>query len=168
MQEGTNQSTKHLFVIYFYRMPMFLNRPRLDLTITQASTFSGARQALFWVTTLPAILNTRSLLLLATGMGKMTLTKKARRGRDSFHFHHGWDLCLSNIFYKQISRPQCMKLTKFMSWEGNPKRSHTFWAKSWDKNFRLIPSRKIAGYCKIPSWKSRDCTFLIPLRLVQH
>ena len=124
---------------------MFLNRPRLDLTITQASTFSGARQALFWVTTLPAILNTRSLLLLATGMGKMTLTKKARRGRDSFHFHHGWDLCLSNIFYKQISRPQCMKLTKFMSWEGNPERSHTVLVKSQDKNFRQIPSQKIPG-----------------------
>ena len=24
----------------------------------------------------------------------------------NFHFHHGWDLCLSNIFYKQISRPK--------------------------------------------------------------
>ena len=124
---------------------MFLNRPRLDFTITQASTFSGARQALFWVTTLPAILNTRSLLLLATGMGKMTLTKKARRGWDSFHFHHGWDLCLSNIFYKQISRPKCMKLTEFMCWKGNPERSHTFLVKSRDRNFRLIPSRKIPG-----------------------
>ena len=41
-----------------------LNRPRLALTIL--STFSGARQAHFLVTTLPATLNTCSLLLLAT------------------------------------------------------------------------------------------------------
>ena len=47
MQKGTNQLTKHLLVIYFDRKPMSLNRPRLDLTITQASTFSGARQTLF-------------------------------------------------------------------------------------------------------------------------
>ena len=64
-------------------MPICLNRPRFDLTITQASTFSGARQALLCVTMLQATLKTRSLLLLATGMGKITFTKKARRGRDS-------------------------------------------------------------------------------------
>ena len=89
MQEGTNQLTKYLLVIHFDRIPICLNRPRFDLTITQASTFSGARLALFCVTTLPATLKTRSLLLLATGMGKMTLIKKARRGRDSsWIFHH--------------------------------------------------------------------------------
>ena len=33
----------------------------------------------------------------------------------NFYFHLGWDLCLSNIFYKQISRPKCTKLTKFMA-----------------------------------------------------
>ena len=32
----------------------------------------------------------------------------------NFHFHHGWDFCLSNIFYKQISRPKCIKFTKYM------------------------------------------------------
>ena len=61
MQEGTNQLTKYLLTIYFDRKPMCLNRPRLDLAIKQASTFSGARQALFGVTTLPATLKTRSL-----------------------------------------------------------------------------------------------------------
>ena len=40
MQEGTNQLTKHLLVIYFDRKPMCLNRPRLDLTIMQASTYT--------------------------------------------------------------------------------------------------------------------------------
>ena len=63
----------------------------------------------------------------------------------NFYFHLGWDLCLSNKFYKQISRPKCMKLTKFMSWEGNRERSHTLLVKSRYKNFRLIPSRKIPG-----------------------
>ena len=64
MQERTYQFTKHLLT-HLFQKPMSLNRHRLDLTITQA--FSGARQALFWVSMLPATLNTRSLLLLATG-----------------------------------------------------------------------------------------------------
>ena len=88
---------------------MSLNRPRLDLTILQASTFSGARQA-------------RSCWL------------------------PGWMRPLSvYVFYKQKSPPKCMKLTRFMSWGGNPERSHTVLVKSRDKNFRLIPSRKIPG-----------------------
>ena len=38
-----------------------------------------------------------------------------------------------------------MKLTKFMSWGGNPERSHNLLVKSRDKNFMLIPSWKILG-----------------------
>ena len=54
------------------------------------------------------------------------------------NFHHGWDHYLPNSFYQQISHPKCMKFIKFMTWEGNPERS-------WNENFRLIPSRKIPG-----------------------
>ena len=54
------------------------------------------------------------------------------------NFHHGWDQYLPNSFYQQISHPKCMKFIKFMTWEGNPERS-------WNENFRLIPSRKIPG-----------------------
>ena len=105
---------------------MSVNRPKLDLTIKQASTFFGARQALFWVTTLPSTLNTRSLLLLATGWD-------------------GWDLCPSHLFYKQVSPPKFIKMTKFIIWVGNPERSHTFGVKSWDQISRLILSCKIPG-----------------------
>ena len=42
-----NQSINQTFTSHLFRKPMSLNRPRLDLTITQASTFSGVRQALF-------------------------------------------------------------------------------------------------------------------------
>ena len=38
----------------------------------QFSTFSGASEAIFWVTVFPAILKTLSLLLLATGIAKTT------------------------------------------------------------------------------------------------
>ena len=43
MQERTYQFTKHLLT-HLFQKPMSLNRPRLDLTITQS--FSGERQAL--------------------------------------------------------------------------------------------------------------------------
>ena len=66
-KEGTNQSTKH--VIFISKAPSLYNLS-LDLKINQASTYSGARHALFGVTNLPAALNTLSLLLLATGWGR--------------------------------------------------------------------------------------------------
>ena len=44
--------------------------------------------------------------------------------------------------------------------------THTFAVKSRDKNFRLIPARKIPGFCKTPSRKSWDWKFLIPLEPV--
>ena len=62
-------SIKQIFVKYVYfRNPISLKRKRFVFTITQLSTFSGARQALFLVTTFPATLKTRSLLLLATAV----------------------------------------------------------------------------------------------------
>ena len=40
-----NQSINQTFISHLFPKPMSLDRARLDLTITQASTFSGARQA---------------------------------------------------------------------------------------------------------------------------
>ena len=129
-KEGTNQSTKHILI--FISKALSLYNLRLDLT--RASTYSGARPALFGVNTLPSTLNTCSLLLLAKGWGRWPWPKKARRGKDS-----SW------IFHQQISHQKCMKLTKFISWEGNPERSWTFW-KIRDRNFRLILSWKIPKF----------------------
>ena len=59
-----------------------------------------------------------------------------------------------------------MKLTKFKSWEGNPDRSRTFFGKIPGLKFQANPVPKnpgIPGFCKIPSQKSRDWKFLIPL-----
>ena len=62
-KEGTNQSTKHTLIFILKALSLY----NLRLDLTQVSTYSGARQALLGVTTLPATLNTRSLLLLAKG-----------------------------------------------------------------------------------------------------
>ena len=59
---------------YFLR-PNSLSRLTLDFTTTQSSTVSGLRQALLAVTVFPATLNTLSLLELATGTAKVTLTR---------------------------------------------------------------------------------------------
>ena len=53
---------------------MSLKSEALVLTITQLSTFSGASEARFGVTTLPATEKTLSLLLLATGIAKTRFT----------------------------------------------------------------------------------------------
>jgi hypothetical protein len=53
---------------------MSLKSEALVLTITQISTFSGASEARFGVTTLPATEKTLSLLLLATGIAKTRFT----------------------------------------------------------------------------------------------
>ena len=67
---------------------MSLKSEAFVFTMTQVSTFSGANEALFGVITLPATEKTRSLLLLATGIAKTTLTRKARRGSASWWFFH--------------------------------------------------------------------------------
>ena len=64
-------------------------------TMTQLSTFSGASEALFGVKTLPATEKTRSLLLLATGIARTTLTRKARRGSASWWFFHQFSWSMS-------------------------------------------------------------------------
>ena len=62
---------------------------------------------------------------------KLTQPKKARRGNDS-----------SEIFHQQISHPKCMKLAKFICWEGNPERSRTFFGKITGKIFQANPVPK--------------------------
>ena len=63
-----------------------------DFTMTQLSTFSGATEALFGVTTLPA---TEKTFLLTTGIAKTTLTRKARRGSASWWVFHQFSWSMS-------------------------------------------------------------------------
>ena len=74
---------------------MSLKSEAFVFTMTQLSTFSGASEALFGVTTLPATEKTRSLLLLATGIARTTLTRKARRGSASWWFFHQFSWSIS-------------------------------------------------------------------------
>ena len=74
---------------------MSLKSEAFVFTMTQFSTFSGASKALFGGTTLPATKKTHSLLLLATGIAKTTLTRKARRGSASWWFFHQFSWSIS-------------------------------------------------------------------------
>ena len=72
---------------------MSLKSEAFVFTMTQLSTFSGASEALFGVTTLPATEKTRSLLLLATGIARTTLTRKARGSASWWFFHQfSWSM----------------------------------------------------------------------------
>ena len=74
---------------------MSLKSEAFAFTMTQLSTFSGATEALFGVITLPSTEKTHSLLLLATGIAKTTLTRKARRGSASWWFFHQFSWSIS-------------------------------------------------------------------------
>ena len=74
---------------------MSLKSEAFVFTMTQVSTFSGANEALFGVIPLPATEKTCSLLLLATGIAKTTLTRKARRGSASWWFFHQFSWSMS-------------------------------------------------------------------------
>ena len=93
-----------------------------------------------WTTGLHNVMTCQTSLKSWWLMGK----KLDGRVLQNCHLHMD-ETFVCHIFYKQISCPKCMKLTKFMSWEGNPERSHTFLVESWAKNFRLIPSQKTLG-----------------------
>ena len=93
-----------------------------------------------WTTGLHNVITCQTSLKSWWLMGK----KLDGRVLQNCHLHMD-ETFVCHIFYKQISCPKCMKLTKFMSWEGNPERSHTFLVESWAKNFRLIPSQKTLG-----------------------
>ena len=64
--------SEHICQISFFLNPMSLKSEAVVFTMTQLSTYSGASEAIFGVTTLPATEKTRSLLLLATGIAKTT------------------------------------------------------------------------------------------------
>ena len=73
----------------------------------------------------------------------------------NFHSHLGLDLCLSNIFYKQIvSPPKCMKLNKYMCWEPES-FDQKYTSKSWPNFiFNVVTKFQGQNLCQTSASKS--------------
>ena len=85
---------EYLSNIFIFSIPCHSKVKHLSF-LWHNSPPSLASEALFGVTTLPATEKTRSLLLLAIGIAKTTLTRKARRGSASWWFFHQFSWSIS-------------------------------------------------------------------------
>ena len=146
MQKRTNKLTKHLLLIFSKAQVSsqtkvgFDNNTGLYFLWWEAGSFSGHHVAS----------NTEHPLALA-----------------ACH-RMGWMRPLS--VYCILQTKKSSKMTKFMSWEGNPERSHTFLVKSQNEKCRQIPSRKFGapGILQNTVPEIADWKLLIPLGPDHH